>query len=78
MKRKWNKVYFDGYFLHSRNLPRDGAWMVWKNGLGQIEVCRLKYDIFEYFHPNPKYLVPTRIMYWRLTRDGRGENDQRM
>lgn len=65
MKRRWHKVYFDGYKLTGKSLPRDGQWAVWKNENGIIETCRFKFDIFDYFHPRPTYLKSTNIMYWR-------------
>lgn len=68
MKRKWNRVSYDHLTLKGVNLPEDGAWSVWKDSLGHIEIARFKYDAMDHFFPPTETIKEENIIAWRSLR----------
>ena len=66
MKRKWNRVVYCHMQLKGKRLPEDGAWSVWKDSKGHIEIARFKFDAQDHFFPRTDRIREEDIVAWRI------------
>lgn len=62
-------VKYDGMKLicDESSRPRDGAWNWWVDKFGNIEKCRLKFDIRDHFYPPSQTIKEENVIGWAET-----------
>lgn len=62
--RVWHPVSYEHLQLVGEKLPEDGAWNIWKDKFGNVEIARFKYDAMDHFFPPAGKIKEENIVAW--------------